>query len=84
MSIGDRSKSANDRDLVGFNEEENQIAVNKVRTLNYTMTEKSVDEHNNSGYINKKSLKGRLVQGGRWQEDLDSTNQETNNEELER
>ena len=34
------------------------------------------DEGNNSGYLKKHSLKGRLTLGGRWQEDLETTKQE--------
>ncbi len=50
------------------------------KNLNFTAADKnsSVDEQSNSGYINKSSLKGRLIKGGRWQEDLDSTNNQEN------
>ena len=82
LSYGDSSKSIDDHQNVAFNdeEEENQRGNPRPSNLNYTATDtqnSSVDEQTNTGYINKSSLKGRLVQGGRWKEDLDSTNQDS-------
>ena len=60
-------------------EENDQVhGNNKARNLNFTATDRgtelSVDNQSNtSGYIKKDSLKDRLVKGGRWQEDLETT-----------
>lgn len=64
-----------------FEDEDNnaEFKVNeRKKSLNFTATEYSFeDQSNNSVYLKKDTLKDRLAHGGRWQENLETTKQDT-------
>jgi hypothetical protein len=66
-----------------FEDEDNnaEFKVNeRKKSLNFTATEHSYsfeDQSNNSVYLKKDILKDRLAHGGRWQENLETTKQDT-------